>query len=242
MKDGIAVVTGASGGIGRAVALLLHERSRGRLRLALHCRGNVKEASELSRSIPGSFVVAADLAGAEGRQAFFDKVQKEGDATVLVNCAGIDKPYEPGLLLREESFDRMLAVNLKAPVFLMKLFGKAMAGAGGGVIVNISSTLARQSLTGCCAYRASKAALEACTLQFASELGRSGVRVNAVAPGFVETPMTADVPEEVRAGIRSGIALGRFTEPGDVAEAVWALVANESITGAVLDVDGGMSL
>lgn len=242
MKDGIAVVTGASGGIGRAVALSLHERSRGRLRLALHCRGNMRSAGELSRLLPGSFVVAADLSSAEGRQALFDKVQKEGDATVLVNCAGIDKPYEPGLLLREESFDRVLAVNLKAPVFLMKLFGKAMAGSGGGCIVNISSTLARQSLTGCGAYRASKAALEALTRQFASELGRSGVRVVAVAPGFVETPMTADVPEEVRAGMRSRIALGRFAAPEDVAEAVWGLVANESITGAVIDVDGGMSL
>jgi 3-oxoacyl-[acyl-carrier protein] reductase len=242
MKDGIAVVTGASGGIGRAVALLLHERSRARLRLALHCRGGMQSAAELSRLIPGSFVVAADLASPEGRQTLFDKVQKEGDAAVLVNCAGIDKPYEPALLLREESFDRMLAVDLKAPVFLMKLFGKAMSGSGGGVIVNISSTLARQSLTGCCAYRAAKAALEAATRQFASELGRSGVRVNAVAPGFVETPMTADVPEAVRAGIRSGAALGRFAAPESVAEAVWALVENEAATGSVLDVDCGMNL
>ncbi|MBI5240882.1 MAG: SDR family oxidoreductase [Elusimicrobia bacterium] len=224
------------------MAQCLHERSRGRLRLALHCRAGVKEAAELSREIPGSFVVQTDLVSAEGRQTLFDKVRKEGDVSVLVNSAGIDKPYEPCLLLREESFDRMLAVDLKAPVFLMKLFGKAMAGSGGGCIVNVSSALARQALTGCCAYRAAKAALEACTLQFASELGRSGVRVNAVAPGFVETPMTADVPETVRAQIRSGTALGRFAAPGDVAEAVWALVANDSITGAVVPVDGGMAL
>jgi 3-oxoacyl-[acyl-carrier protein] reductase len=242
MKDGIAVVTGASGGIGQAVALLIHERSRARLRLALHCHANVKAVGELARRIPGSFVVPADLATAEGRQTLFDKVQEQGETAVLVNSAGLDKPYEPGLLIREESFDRIMAVNLKAPLFLMKLFGKAMVGSGGGVIVNVSSVLARQALTGCAAYRASKAALEALTLQFAYELGRSGVRVNAVAPGFVETPMTADVPEPVRAEIRSGTALGRFAAPEEVAEAVWQLIANEAVSGAVLAVDGGMSL
>ncbi|MCX5794558.1 MAG: SDR family NAD(P)-dependent oxidoreductase [Elusimicrobia bacterium] len=242
MKDGIAVVTGATGGIGRAVALLIAERSRGRLRLALHCRGNRAAAEELSRRIPGSFVVAADLASGEGRQALLDAVLAQGEPTVLVNSAGVDKPYEPGLLIREESFDRILAINLKAPLFLMKLFGKVMTGSGGGAIVNVSSALASQALAGCSVYRASKAALEALTKQFAFELGRGGVRVNAVAPGFVETPMTADVPEQVREGIRSGTALGRFATPETVAEAVWQLIDNESISGAVLPVDGGMNL
>jgi 3-oxoacyl-[acyl-carrier protein] reductase len=242
MKDGIAVVTGATGGIGRAVALLIHERSRARLRLALHCRANRVAAEELARGIPGAFVVSGDLSGAEGRQSLLDKVAEQGEPVVLVNSAGVDKPYEPGLLMREESFDRILAVNLKAPLFLMKLFGKSMAGSGGGVIVNVTSVLARQALTGAGAYRASKAALEALTRQFAFELGRSGVRVNAVAPGFVETPMTADVPETVRADIRSRTALGRFSTPQEVAQAVWQLIDNESISGAVLPVDGGMNL
>jgi 3-oxoacyl-[acyl-carrier protein] reductase len=242
MKDGIAVVTGATGGIGRAVALLIHERSRGRLRLALHCRSNRTAAEELARRIPRSFVAPADLATSAGRQTLLDQVLAQGEPTVLVNSAGVDKPYEPGLLLREESFDRILAVNLKAPLFLMKLFGKAMIGSGGGAIVNVTSVLARQALTGAAAYRASKAALEALTKQFAYELGRGGVRVNAVAPGFVETPMTADVPEQVRADIRSRTALGRFATPEAVAEAVWQFIANDSINGAVLPVDGGMNL
>jgi len=242
MKDGIAVVTGATGGIGRAVALLIHERSRARLRLALHCRGNRIAAEELSRRIPGSFVVSGDLADSEGRQALLDTVVEQGAPTVLVNSAGVDKPYEPGLLIREESFDRIMAVNLKAPLFLMKLFGKAMTGSGGGSIVNVTSVLARQALTGAAAYRASKAALEALTKQFAYELGRSGVRVNAVAPGFVETPLTADVSEKIRADIRSRTALGRFATPEAVAEAVWQFIENESINGAVLPIDGGMNL
>jgi 3-oxoacyl-[acyl-carrier protein] reductase len=242
MKDGIAVVTGATGGIGRAVALLIHERSRARLRLALHCRGDRIAAEELAQRIPGSFVMAGDLAGGDARQALLDAVLAQGEPAVLVNSAGVDQPYEPGLLMREESFDRILAVNLKAPLFLMKLFGKAMTGCGGGAIVNLTSALARQALTGAAAYRASKAALDALNRQFAYELGRSGVRVNAVAPGFVETPLTADVPEAVRADIRSRTALGRFATPQAVAEAVWQCIDNESINGAVLPVDGGMNL
>jgi len=242
MKDGIAVVTGASGGIGRATAGLIHERSRGRLRLALHCRSNRAGAEELGRRLPGSFVVAADLATTAGRQSLLEQVLAQGQPAVLVNNAGVDKPYEPGLLIREESFDQMVAINLKAPLFLMKSFGQAMTGAGGGVIVNVSSALARKALTGSAVYRATKAALEALTKQFAFELGRAGVRVNAVAPGFVETPMTAQVPENIRANIRSQTALGRFASPEAVAEAVWHLIENDHISGAVLALDGGMNL
>ncbi|MDD5629258.1 MAG: SDR family NAD(P)-dependent oxidoreductase [Elusimicrobia bacterium] len=242
MAAAIAAVTGATGGIGRAVAALIAQRASGRLRLALHCRERRGAAEELARSLPGSFVVAADLAAAEGRQALLDAVLAQGEPAVLINAAGIDKPYEPGLLIREDSFDRIMAVNLKAPLFLMKLFGKAMMGRGGGAIVNVSSTLSGHALTGGAAYRASKAALEALTRQFAFELGRGGVRVNAVAPGFVETPMTADVPDAVREQLRGGAALARFATPEAVAQAVWQLVENESITGAVLRVDAGTDL
>jgi 3-oxoacyl-[acyl-carrier protein] reductase len=242
LKSGIAVVTGATGGIGRATAVLLHERSRAQLRLALHYRINRQGAEELARRIPGSFIVGGDLATSEGRQTLLDKVLEQGEPVVLVNNAGVDKPYEPGLLIREESFDRIMAVNLKGPLFLMKLFAQSMAGAGGGLIVNISSILARKAMTGSALYRAAKAALEEMTKQFAFELGRSAVRVNAVAPGFIETPMTAAVPESVRAQIRDQVASGRFGTPEAVAETVWHLIENEYINGAVLPVDGGMAL
>ncbi len=242
MTKDIAVVTGASGGLGRAIARVLHEKSQGRLRLALHAHRNPKSAQELSRLIPKSFVVTADLSTGEGRRALLEQVLSQGQPKVLVNNAGIDKPYEAALLIKEESFDRLFSVNLKAPAFLMKLFGKEMMSSGGGVIVNISSALAHHALTGSGLYRATKAALEELTKQFACELGRAQVRVNAVSPGFIETPMTADVPAPVRERIRGAAALQRLATPESVALAVWQLVDNDALTGVVLAVDGGMDL
>ena len=242
MKGGVAVVTGASGGIGRAAARLIGERSRGALRLALHCHTNRAGAEELAASLPGSFVAAADLSTSAGRQSLLEQVLAVGEPAVLVNNAGVDRPHEPGLLVSEEAFDRITDVNLKAPLFLMKLFGRRMLGSGGGVIVNVTSVLAGKALTGSAVYRATKAALEALTKQFAFELGRGGVRVNAVAPGFIETPMTEDIPEKVRDEVRGQTALGRLGTPEAVAAAVWHLIENEYINGAVLRVDGGMAL
>ena len=242
MKTDIAVVTGASGGIGRAVALVLHEKSQGWLRLALHGHKNLASAQELSRRIPESFVAEADLSTSQGRQDLLDQVLAHGEPKVLVNNAGVDKPYEPALLIKEESFDRLFALNLKAPAFLMKLFGKEMMRSGSGVIVNVSSALAHHALAGSGLYRATKAALEELTKQFAFELGRAGVRVNAVSPGFVETPMTANVPGSVLERIRSQAALQRLATPQAVALAVWHLIENDSLTGAVLPVDCGMNL
>lgn len=241
MKD-IAVVTGASGGIGKATAKAIHAASGGDLRLCLHFNGNQKAAEAVKAEIPESFCVKADLASASGRKALLDAVLKEGNPYVLVNNAGVDKPHEPALMIQESSFDSILATNLKSAAFLMKEFGKEMVGSGSGVIVNVSSVLARKSLTGSALYRASKAALEELTRQFAFELGPRGVRVNAVAPGFIETAMTAGIDEPMKEKIRSQIALGSFGAPEAVASAVCQLIENDYINGAVLAVDGGMIL
>lgn len=242
MSKDIAVVTGASGGIGRAVALKIHEKSEGQLQLALHYNGNRSRAEELAKEIPGSFLIQADLASADGRQRLFDEVLTKGAPYVLVNNAGVDKPHEPALLMQEASFDAILSTNLKAPAFLMRLFGKEMMAAGSGVIINVSSVLARKALTGSALYRASKAALEELTRQFAFELGPRGVRVNAVAPGFIETAMTDSITAETREKIRAQIALGEFGKPEAVADAVCQIIENDYINGAILAVDGGMVL
>jgi len=125
---------------------------------------------------------------------------------------------------------------------LMKEFGKEMMGSGSGVIVNVSSVLARKALVGSALYRASKAALEELTRQFAAELGPRGVRVNAVAPGFIETAMTASIDEKTREKIQSQVALGSFGQPEAVASAVCQLIENDYINGAIVPVDGGMIL
>lgn len=241
MSD-IAVVTGASGGIGAAVAKMIHAKSDGQLTLCLHYNGNEAAAKAVASEIPGSFIVKADLSAAEGRKSLLDAVLAKGSPFCLVNNAGIDKPHEPALTIDEASYDKIMDTNLRGPLFLMRDFAKEMARNESGVIVNVSSVLARTSVVGSAVYRASKAALEALTRQFAFELGGKGVRVVAVAPGFIETSMTAGIPEEQRAGIMKDVALNAFGSPDAVAETVWHAIENQYLTGAVISVDGGMAL
>lgn len=241
MSD-IAVVTGASGGIGRAVAKAIYAKSEGGLRLCIHYNGNQKAAEAVQADIPQSFIVKADLATTLGRKALLDAVLTQGTPFVLVNNAGIDKPHEPALQITESSFETLIGTNLRGPAFLMRDFGNEMARAGAGCIVNVSSVLASKALIGSALYRASKAALEALTKQFAFELGPRGVRVNAVAPGFIATAMTQAMSAERQQKIISQTALGSLGTTEAVAQAVCALIENDYINGAVLPLDGGMIL
>lgn len=241
MSD-IAVVTGASGGIGAAIAKLIAVKAEGQLSVCIHYNGNKSAAEALVNEIPDSFAVQANLSTAEGRKSLLDAVLAKGTPFCLINNAGIDRPHEPALMVTEEAYEKILDTNLKAPLFLMRDFAKEMARNESGVIVNISSVLARKAVVGSAVYRASKAALEALTLQFASELGPKGVRVVAIAPGFIETAMTAEIPEEQRSGIKKDVALGAFGAPEAIAETVWHAIENQYLTGAVIAVDGGMAL
>lgn len=238
----IAVVTGASGGIGAAIAKLIAVKAEGQLTVCIHYNGNKAAADALVNEIPNSFAVQANLSTAEGRQALLDAVLAKGSPYCLINNAGIDKPHEPALMISDEAFDKLVSTNLKAPLFLMRDFAKEMARNESGVIVNISSILAQKAVIGSAVYGATKAALEALTRQFASELGPKGVRVVAVAPGFIETAMTAGIPDDQRAGIAKDVALGQFGAPEAIAETVWHAIENQYLTGAVIPVDGGMAL
>jgi 3-oxoacyl-[acyl-carrier protein] reductase len=237
----IAIVTGASGGIGGAVARMIHEKAEGGLRLALHYRSGREAAEKLAGELPGSFLVQADLSRADDRERLAQEVLAQGAPYVLVNAAGDDRPHEPALSIEESSFDYLVGLNLKAPLFLMKRFAREMARSGSGVIVNITSVLARHAVVGSALYRVTKAALEAATRQFAMELGPRGVRVNAVAPGFIDTEMTGRLPEESRERLRQGIAAGSIGSPEAVAAAVCQIIDNDYINGAVLAVDGGIA-
>lgn len=238
----IAIVTGASGGIGAAICRLIHAKSEGQLKICIHYNGNAQAANALSSEIPDSFVVQGNISTAEGRKAVLDAVLAKGTPYCLINNAGIDKPHEPALMVSEEAFDKLISTNLKGPLFLMRDFAKEMARNESGVIVNISSILAQKAVVGSAVYGATKAALEALTRQFAAELGPKGVRVVAIAPGFIETAMTSEIPEEQRAGIKKDVALGEFGSPDAIAETVWHAIENQYLTGAVIAVDGGMGL
>jgi 3-oxoacyl-[acyl-carrier protein] reductase len=237
----IAVVTGASGGIGAAVARMIHEKADGQLRLALQYRSGRERAERLAGELSGSFLIQADLSRPEDRERLAQEALAQGTPYVLVNAAGDDRPHEPALSIEESSFDYLIGLNLKAPLFLMKRFAREMARSGSGVIVNITSVLARHAVVGSALYRITKAALEAATRQFAMELGPRGVRVNAVAPGFIDTEMTGRLPEEAREQLRRGIAAGAIGAPEAVAAAVCQIIDNDYINGAVLAVDGGIA-
>lgn len=238
----IAVVTGASGGIGAAIAKMIALKAEGQLQVCIHYNGNKGAAEALVNEIPNSFAVQANLSTAEGRKTLLDAVLAKGTPFCLVNNAGIDRPHEPALMVTEEAYDKILDTNLKAPLFLMRDFAKEMARNESGVIINISSVLARKAVVGSAIYRASKAAIEALTQQFAAELGPKGIRVVAIAPGFIETAMTAAIPEDQRTGIKKDVALGNFGAPDAIAETVWHAIENQYLTGAVIAVDGGMAL
>lgn len=236
----IVVVTGASGGIGNAIAQTIHKHYGAEIRLALHGWHAAERLQTIANDMPGAFVVKADLSQPGGPSTLVEAVLANGDICGLVNAAGIDAPHEPALNITEAALDLILTVNFKSPVQLMRDFGRAMAKGDGGVIVNVSTILTEFSLVGSAAYRASKAALESATLQFARELGPRGVRVNAVKPGFIATQMTATLTDELKQTLADRIPDGNFGEPEHIGQAVLSLMENEYINGAILTVDGGL--
>jgi 3-oxoacyl-[acyl-carrier protein] reductase len=238
----VALITGASGGIGQAIARMLHKKSNGQLKIGLHYNSNFAAVKRLQNEIPRSFLVQTDLANPQACEILLRETKKQGTPYILINNAGISFPYEPALEIQMSSFEMMMNVNFKTSLFLMQNFAKEMLRSGSGIIVNISSVLARHGLVGSAVYRATKAALEETTKQFALELGNRGIRVNAVAPGFIETAMTASIPFETREPLLAKISSGKFGNPESVAEAVGYLIENDYINGAVLQVDGGLTL
>lgn len=242
----IALVTGASQGIGAAIALRLakegytvavhssnRQESRQKAeRIAQQCRELGAEAA----------CFAADVSDYAQCDALIKDVKAAyGRLDVLVNNAGITRD---NLLLRmsEEQYDAVIASNQKSVYMLMKLAGSIMLRQKSGRIINMASVAGLYGNMGQCNYSASKGAVIAMTRTAAKELGARGITVNAIAPGFIETPMTDSMTDQQKEAILSRITLGRAGTPGDVAAAV-AFLAGEGgsyITGQVLEVSGGI--
>ena len=240
-----AVVTGGSRGIGRAVCVALAKQGCNVIVNYCHGETNAQETVALCKAEGVEAVaVQADVSTAEGCKTLFDAaVSAFGRVDVLVNNAGITRD---NLILRmtEADFDAVLNANLKGAFLCCKEAARRMVRQRYGRIINLSSVVALRGNAGQTNYAASKAGIIGLTKSLARELASRNVTVNAVAPGFIETDMTAALPETVRAEMAKGIPAGRVGQPEDVANAVAFFAAEQSsyLTGQVLCADGGMAM
>ena len=245
LKGKAALVTGGSRGIGRAVCLELARRGAC---VAVNYAGNAAAAEETVESCKAmgvdAFFVQADVADAAACDAMVKEVlSRFGRLDILVNNAGITRD---GLMpmLKDADWDAVLDANLKGAFHCMRAAYRPMMKQKYGRVVNLSSIVGLRGNAGQANYAASKAGLIGLTKSMAKELAGRNVTVNAVAPGFIDTDMTAALPEKARESRRASIPMGRLGQGEDVAKAV-AFFAGDGagyVTGQVLCVDGGMAV
>lgn len=246
MLDGkIALVTGGSRGIGRAVALKLAQYGAD---VAVNYSGSREKAEQTAEEIRAlgrrAVVVQADVSKKEDCERMFREVSEAlGTVDILVNNAGITRD-NLAVRMSEEEFDSVIDTNLKGAFFCMKLAGTAMMKKRYGRIISLSSISGIRGNAGQINYCAAKAGVVGMTKCLAKELASRGVTVNAVAPGYIDTDMTAVLPEKVKEAVLAQIPLKRMGRPEDIAEAVAFLASDRAsyITGQVLMVDGGMGI
>lgn len=245
LKDSVAIVTGSGRGIGRAIAL---ELSAVGVKVVVNYAGRSDKAEETVELIRASGGEAVAVQADVSRQADVDRLIRTtldhfGKIDILINNAGITRD---SLLLRmkEVDWDAVMATNLKGVFLCTKAVSKGMLKQRSGVIVNISSVVGLSGNAGQANYAAAKAGIIGFTKSIAKEFASRGIRVNAVAPGYIFTDMTEALPEGTQTDILRAIPLGRIGNAEDVAKVVRFLASPEAsyITGQTLSVDGGMEM
>lgn len=240
-----AVVTGGSRGLGRAICL---ELARGGANVVLCYAGNEVAANETVAACESlgakAVAIRCDVSKEDEVKALMDAALKTfGRIDILVNNAGITRD---GLLLtmKEADFDAVIAANLKGAFLCMKAVARQMVKQRYGRIVNLSSVVGLRGNAGQVNYAASKAGVIGMTKSLAKELAGRNITVNAVAPGFIDTDMTAVLPEAAKEALLKTIPMARLGQPEDVARVVAFFAADETayVTGQVLCVDGGMAV
>lgn len=244
LEGKVALITGASRGIGAAIAMELATHGAA---VVVNYVGNAAAADKIVHAVRAeggrALSVRADVADAQACAELVDKTVAEfGALDILVNNAGITRD---GLLVRmsDDDWESVIRTNLTGAFAVTRAAARIMMKARSGVVVNVTSVVGLVGNAGQANYAAAKAGLIGFTKSAARELAPRSIRVNAVAPGFIETEMTESLPETVREAARARIALGAFGTPADVAAAVLFLTSDDAryITGQVLAVDGGMT-
>jgi len=240
----VAIVTGASRGIGKEIALQLAAKGAAVACVATTEKGAEAVAADIRKAGQNAKGFACDVSKSDQVEAMVAAVESQlGAPAILVNNAGITRDT---LILRmkEEDWDSVLAVNLKGAFLTIRAVSKLMMRARYGRIVNLSSVIGLHGGSGQANYAAAKAGILGLTMSVAKEFGSRGITCNAVAPGFIETDMTADLPSEFREFVEKHAPAGRLGTPVDLAPAVVFLASEEAgyITGQCLTVDGGLML
>ena len=242
LKGRVALITGAAQGIGKSIALLLAQNGADIVVSDINLERAEETAKEIESIGSQAMAIKVDVANLKNVEQMVEAIlEKFGKIDILVNNAGITRDK---LILRmtEEDWDAVLNVNLKGTFNCTKVVVRHMAKQRSGKIVSIASVVGEMGNAGQANYSASKAGVIGLTKTIAREFAQRRINVNAIAPGYIETPMTEILPEKVKEELKSLIPMERLGKPEDVAEAVLFLVSEESnyITGQVLNVNGGI--
>ncbi|CDR30678.1 3-oxoacyl-[acyl-carrier-protein] reductase FabG [Acholeplasma oculi] len=246
LKNKVALVTGGSTGIGKAIATKLASMGAD---IVVNYFIGPEEAEKVAKELSETYQVRAkaiyaDVSNFESASALIEETVKAfGTLNIVVNNAGIT---DDGLILRmsEHQFDRVIQTNLKGVFNVSKHAARVLLKSGYGRLINIASVIGEYGNVGQVNYAAAKAGVIGMTKTLAKEFASRGVTVNAIAPGFIETQMTRNLPPQVREEMLKHIALGTYGQPEDIANLVGFLSSPDAgyITGVVVDVDGGLTI